>query len=85
MYSLHIVESSEISLHGVVVKFDNCLRVSVGILQICSESTVVSFAAHEIGTEFEIQTIAQFLQQNAVYFALVVEFADQEETRCLIR
>ena len=67
-----------------MIELDNCLSVSINILKICSKRTVVSFAAHKISAEFEIQTIAQLLYQNAVEFALAVDFANHKQSRHLI-
>lgn len=76
--SLHVVESSKVSLHGMMVEFDNGLGIPVRILQIGSECAIVSLVAHEIGTEFEVEVVGEFFEDDAVYLALVVELADHE-------
>lgn len=79
VYFLHVVEPSEISLHGVVIKFENCLGVLVGVLQIRTKGSIVGFATHVVGAEFHPKVAGEFFDQNAVNFPLVVKLADHDQ------
>lgn len=62
----------------MVVEFDNCLGISVRVLQISAKCAIIRLAAHKIGTEFEVEVVGEFFEDDAVYLALVVELADHE-------
>lgn len=49
VYSLHVVYSSNQSLHGMMIELNHTSTITILILEISGKGTIVSFTAHEIG------------------------------------